>query len=139
MTHSKAFTDTMKIVRQDEGGFANLPGDHGRETYVGIARAFWPQWPGWKIVDSLRSYPDFPRVLAHNAQLQSLVDEFYYQNFWLKIGGDRIAPDIAQAIMSDTINAGIPGGIRCAEQLVGLPPTGKISQNLVTRLNTLKA
>jgi len=134
---TKAFENTMAMVRQDEGQFANLPRDHGKETYVGIARAFWPSWAGWTIIDSLRNSPGFPKILSRNLELQNLVDDFYYTQFWVKIGGDRIPDEIAQTIMNDTINAGISGGIKCAEQLVGLPSTGVLSQNLINKLNNL--
>lgn len=40
------FEKAYDPVRQWEGGWCNVEGDRGGETYAGIARNFWPGWPG---------------------------------------------------------------------------------------------
>ena len=35
-----------------EGGWCNDPADRGGETYAGIARNFFPAWPGWALIDA---------------------------------------------------------------------------------------
>ena len=40
------FKKAYEPVRQWEGGWCNVEGDRGGETYAGIARNFWPDWPG---------------------------------------------------------------------------------------------
>lgn len=38
-----------------EGGYANVLGDKGGETYMGISRVYWPSWPGWPVIDDWRA------------------------------------------------------------------------------------
>lgn len=43
---SADFNIAYNPVRTFEGDWCNVPGDKGGETYAGIARAFFPDWPG---------------------------------------------------------------------------------------------
>jgi len=56
-------------VLKSEGGHANDPDDGGGETYRGIARKFWPQWAGWKIIDAAKMLSNFPKCLSANTKL----------------------------------------------------------------------
>lgn len=82
------FLEAYRRTAIHEGGYANVKGDRGGETYKGIARVYHPHWEGWKLVD--RAKP-----LRHNAfiksdVLDSLVKQFYKRHFWDKIQGDYI-------------------------------------------------
>ena len=41
----------IDMVLKHEGGYANVSGDLGGETYRGISRKNFPSWNGWEIVD----------------------------------------------------------------------------------------
>lgn len=44
------FTPAFEEMIRNEGGYIlhNVAGDHGGDTYAGIARRFHPDWPGWQ-------------------------------------------------------------------------------------------
>ena len=95
-----------------EGGYSNRSTDNGGETYRGISRVNWPQWTGWKIVDSLKTTANFPKSLDNTPALQDLVRQFYLANFWNKIQGDNIPlQDIANEVYDCAVNSGISRAI----------------------------
>ena len=119
-------------------GYNNTSGDKGGETVAGIARNFWGQLDLWLIVDSLKSHPKFPYVLKTNALLIQKIMTFYKKEFWDKIGGDGIkSQNIAELILDSAINEGISPAIKRAENICGLKITGKFSENLIKKLNSL--
>ena len=93
--------DFLKIhtaTMGNEGGYANNPDDAGGETYKGIARKMHPIWPGWRIIDDIKSlsivqprygtpeYCSWDKFLNSNLAalngLQADVVSFYKANFW---------------------------------------------------------
>lgn len=48
------FTSAWNITKKHEGGYANVKGDKGGETYRGISRVFNPKWPGWPEIDKIK-------------------------------------------------------------------------------------
>lgn len=128
------FLAAHKKTAVHEGGYANVAADRGGETYKGIARNFWPNWPGWAIVD--RNKP-----LKHNAkikdqELESLVNMFYKRNFWDKIAGDAIDDqETAFKLYDFAVTSGQPKSIQQIQKVLGLPETGKITQALIEAIN----
>ncbi|MBF0215343.1 MAG: hypothetical protein HQM00_17585 [Magnetococcales bacterium] len=99
----KAFLKTMGA----EGGYSNDPDDRGGETYRGIARKFHPDWPGWKIIDALKSYLSDLRRWTPTAEMNNLVEEFYKEKFWDVFRGDSIQDQpIAEEIFDSGVNFG---------------------------------
>lgn len=78
------FTQAYALTMNNEGGYANDPDDMGGETCMGIARNFWPEWPGWKIVDRVKdTHPaNLNHALAANLSLNAMVHAFYKEHFW---------------------------------------------------------
>lgn len=58
------FDSAYAPLKQLEGGWCHNPDDKGGETYAGIARNFFPAWPGWAVVDAAKSHPSFPASAA---------------------------------------------------------------------------
>jgi len=108
-----AYTRTAKF----EGGYSNDPDDKGKETYKGVARASWPNWAGWKIIDVAKTAPNFPAPLDTNQPLQDLILRFYKTNFWNHIQGDAI-PDqnIANEVYDCSVNSGVTRGVTFLQQ-----------------------
>ncbi len=114
----KAFQRTMG----NEGGYVNDPADKGGETYRGISRRFFPSWPGWENIDSLKKQPGgFPgnAPLAPGLSLQ--VSEFYKVNFWDRILGDAIAvQEVAEELFDDAVNMGIDPAVKFLQEAICL-------------------
>lgn len=116
----------------NEGNYSNDPTDRGGETWRGIARKMHPKWKGWVIVDSFKKYSDFINRLKKSDELQVLVLDFYKEEFWDKVWGDRIInQDIANMIYDNCVNIGIPNAIRLAERVAGIKEDG-IMDNFFT-------
>ncbi len=81
------FNEAYQHTSGIEGGYADDPTDRGGETYRGIARKWYPAWPGWKIVDSFKTLteqpnPNFLQLLAVDEPLHKLVRDFYKTEYW---------------------------------------------------------
>ncbi len=102
------FHTAFAITSGYEGGYANVRGDAGGETYRGVARNSHPSWPGWNIVDSLREKAGFPKNLDRDTELQQLVEDLYKSDYWDKIWGDK-QPDqaIANEMFDTAVNMGV--------------------------------
>lgn len=85
-------TSYEKYIKPIEGGYANVSGDKGGETYAGITRKNYPTWSGWTVVDSK------PHPIKNNtkfSELDEAVENFYLglynQNNFNKITNQNIA------------------------------------------------
>ncbi|MDR2457828.1 MAG: hypothetical protein LBD41_05040, partial [Clostridiales Family XIII bacterium] len=71
--------DITKIISEYEGGYSNVPGDLGGETYAGISRKYNPDWQGWETLDLI---PQAHKTTnAKFIELTSAVDNFYTDNY----------------------------------------------------------
>lgn len=135
----------------DEGGYANNPADAGGETYKGIARKFWPQWFGWRLVDGIKAktttqphygtteYKNWVAylntLLAQLTQLQQLVVSFYQKNFWDKNRLSEINnQDVADWLYNHIVNAG-GQGIKWMQAAAGVTPDGGIGDKTIAAIN----
>ena len=76
------FEKALLKTSAHEGGYVNDPTDRGGETYRGISRKFYPDWPGWEVVDD---------ALAQGREVPNmdlLVQRFYKKNYWDVFGGN---------------------------------------------------
>jgi len=109
MNHFKeAFSRTMK----HEGGYSDNPHDHGKETFRGISRLYWPEWPGWHLVDRWQKegFSNFEK-----SGIIELVESFYKTNFWIRIQGDelaKISPWVAYEVFDTAVNMDVPDAVR---------------------------
>lgn len=101
-----------------EGGYSNHPSDSGGETYEGISRNNWPNWPGWALLDSVQD----KQTLRSNPTLQGLVVDFYRQNFWQYNGiNDQ---DVASKVFDLSVNVGKYHGVKILQQAAGVETDG---------------
>jgi lysozyme family protein len=83
-----------RYVKPIEGGYANVVGDKGGETYAGIARNFWPSWSGWPYIDAQKAggvikwNKKFP---ALDSQVRSFYQALWDRNFFGKINNQNVA------------------------------------------------
>ena len=128
------FEIAYKKTAGNEGGWNHVKGDRGGETYKGIARNFFPKWPGWPIVD--RNKPLKHNQIIKSQELDKLVHDFYKIRFWDVVNGDEIEnQSIANTLYDFGVNAGHGTSIKNLQKIFGLPTTGKITAELLDRIN----
>lgn len=132
------FKTAFMQVLKNEGSYSNDPQDAGGETYKGIARKKNRNWPGWVIVDAVKSKPNFPRGLDTNTDLQLKVESFYQQQYWNTIRGDEIInQDIAFSIFDFGVNAGVATSSKLAQKVAGAKVDGDIGAKSIIAINQM--
>lgn len=132
------FLTAFRRTAAFEGGYVNDPDDNGGETYKGISRRANPNWAGWKIVDACKKKKNFPKNLSSNAELQELVSQCYKNNYWDKVWGDKINHQkVANDMYDVAVNCGVATSIKLSERQFGFKETGKMSQTLLDKLNSV--
>lgn len=133
----------IDIVLSHEGFYANVSGDRGGETYMGISRKAFPRWGGWQIVDQYKPLKYNQHIKDDN--LDDIVRRFYYNNFYLKLRIDGITDELVAAQLLDhAVNTGLKNGVRVLQRAINEMTTpaikvdgiiGQITLDKVTELN----
>ena len=123
------FYMAYEMTHINEMGYSRHPSDRGGETYNGIARNRWPDWPGWKVIDKyLIEGGSVDNISQDCPSLLALEHDFYRFNFWNKILGDSIPKQaIANEVYDSAVNLGVQ---RAGEYL-------QIALNCLNRRGTL--
>lgn len=122
------FLPAFEKVLLNEGGYVlhTVKDDRGGMTYAGIARAFHPNWPGWRVIDQGETPP------------ADLVRQFYRSNFWHPLQLDDVAQqEVASNIFDFGVNAGISTAAKLAQLVAGTTPDGKIGSKTIAALNSI--
>lgn len=115
------FTPAFQKTLGHEGGYSDHPADRGGETYRGISRVFFPDWPGWRRIDAAKRAASFPANLARNNGLQQAVEAFYREQFWDRLRGDQIADqEVAEEVFDTAVNMGTRRGGRYLQEALNL-------------------
>ena len=111
-------------VRTFEGDWCNVSGDAGGETYAGVARNFFPGWPGWHIIDAAKSHAAygqgsraFSRHLTTLPNLEALVTAFYRAEWWDRMGISDFPQPIANELFEQAVNLGRGGSGRLVQRV----------------------
>lgn len=126
---SKAYT----ITAQHEGGYVYDPSDRGGMTYCGISRGAFPNWKGWATIDRLK-----PRKGQKFAELDSLVSEFYYDNFWGRCSEIDSQP-LANFIYDFRVHSGANKATKTLQGLLALPQDGIMGSGTIKAVNKANA
>lgn len=134
--YGKGYLKALKFTLSAEGGFANHIKDSGGMTYSGIARKYNSKWSGWGIIDRiLEKYPDLiqpyttkPRSvkfldleLRANDELEMLILDFYYENYYKKVCGDKIdkvSTDVSSILFDISILQGVNRANKTLQRLI---------------------
>ena len=122
------FLPAFERMIVNEGGYVlhTVKDDRGGMTYAGIARAFHPNWPGWRVIDQGETPP------------ADLVRQFYRSNFWHPLRLDEVEhQDVAGNICDFGVNAGLGTAAKLAQLVAGTTPDGKIGAKTLQALNTI--
>lgn len=118
------FLTAYAPLKQFEGGWCNVAGDSGGETYAGIARNFFPDWQGWPLIDAAKKHSSFQqgaaaftRHLAAIPGLDDLVTEWYRAEWWDRMGLSRFPQIVADEMFEQAVNLGLGGSGRYVQRL----------------------
>lgn len=120
------FEAVLASLLAHEGRYANHPGDPGKETYCGVSRRAHPHWPGWGIIDALRSRPDFPGCLDVHGPLQQAVRTLYLEEYWVGCGCDSLPPSIGDEVFDMAVHSGPVAARTCLQRALGVAADGQI-------------
>ena len=121
--YGEDYVRALSFTMKSEGAFSFVKADTGGMTYKGIARQFNSKWSGWNIIDkTLEKYPELknPYVgkppasinklnfeLNVNEELEALIYDFYYENYYKKVGADRIGGKLAVVLFDISVLQGL--------------------------------
>ena len=132
------FKEEFDKIILTEGGYVNDIDDAGGETYLGISRKHHPYSPIWPVIDEYTDRffgKEITKNLKKNNIVTELVSDIYKYEYWDKFDLDNVPNQkIAHQIFDDAVNRGIKSAIRLAEQVMGMTPTGKITDALLYNL-----
>ena len=118
------FLKAYAPLKDFEGGWCDVSGDPGGETYAGIARNFFPSWEGWAVIDAAKSHSSysrgalaFSRHLAALPGLSDMVSGWYRREWWDRMGLARFPQSVADEIFEQSINLGRGGAGRYLQRL----------------------
>jgi lysozyme family protein len=143
----KTFDELFIGVIKHEGYYANVTGDRGGETYMGVARNLHPKWEGWTYIDA---YKEMHGTIKRNfkidiPELTQLVKDFYKKAFYDKYNIENINNGSLQEIIFDWCvnsgNWGSRGVQRVLNQLFStdLKMDGIIGNNTISAINQCNA
>ena len=121
--YGENYVRAISFTMKSEGAFSFVKADTGGMTYKGIARQFNSKWSGWNIIDkALEKYPELknpyvgkPPASIHklnfelnvNEELEALIYDFYYENYYKKVGADRIGGKLAVVLFDISVLQGL--------------------------------
>jgi lysozyme family protein len=115
------FNEAYDITLGHEGGYSNDPDDVGGETYKGVARAYYPNWVGWTIIDDSKSINNFPNNLRGNTALDAMIREFYKDNYWNLFWGDQIPnQEVANELFDTGVNMGVGRAVKYLQKALNV-------------------
>lgn len=122
-----------------EGGYANVPGDTGGETYCGIARVHWPQSSIWPIIDRVKKQSPLKRGAFVSGpdgdKLKGLVADFYRIQFWDDIRGNDIkSQSVANYLFDWHVTSGAIA-VRQVQDLLDIDVDGKVGNQTINSIN----
>lgn len=100
--------ELSKVLDREGRVLTDRKGDRGGRTFWGISQRNWPDWSGWILLDNGET-PD-----------ESMVTEFYHQNFWLPIRGDETNNEIAAEMFDTAVNQGVGQAVKCLQRALNL-------------------
>lgn len=133
------FEPAFKLLMLYEGGYANNKKDKGGETYRGIARNYWPEWVGWKLIDHIKEYEatrlnKLNRIMEQSESLNECVKMFYQKEFWNKNNLNLIdEQSVANFLLDFFVNSGF--GVSIIQKLVDVETDNVCGSKTIKAIN----
>jgi len=131
------FLKFIPEVLDNEGFRSNDTNDSGGLTIWGLTKVADGKWQGWQLVNQyITKNPVYPHGLDDAKQtLRLLAIPYYKAKYWDVVRADEINnQDIANKIADTDVNTGTEA-VKLAQQVAGLPITGKVDDALINYLN----
>ena len=127
------FLSAQPYVIKNEGGYCEVQGDKGGETYCGIARNFFPNWAGWAILEGHK--PLSYNEVVYDEELVSRVNQFYKKQFWDGILGDGIDSQAVATYLYDFYVNAMHNAVKCVQRIVGVTVDGGFGNGTLAAVN----
>ncbi len=133
----KAFDIIYKREIEHEQYYANVPGDAGAETYMGIARRIFPNSSIWPIIDlyKAKNGPIKHNNHIEDENLDALVRN-HYAEYWKKCGMHLIENFSLQYILFDFAVNSVRTWAKKIQALVGVQTDGIIGPKTCAAINS---
>ena len=131
------FLKFIPKVFENEGFICDDPGDAGGLTIWGLTLVADGNWSGWQLVKKyIAKNPAYPHGLDDvKEQLRQMAVPYYKSKYWDVVRGDEINnQEVAEKIADTDVNTGTQA-VKLAQEVAGLPVTGKVDDNLIKYLN----
>lgn len=138
----------QKWIQPNEGGYGNVPGDKGKETYAGISRRYNPHLTDiWAFIDDKKKLGPIPRGTIFpelNLKVQNFYRELYTANLFDKIQNQ----DVADIAFDWFVNSGNASVSTAAKETYGIdeilnekfnkniPRDGKFDPSTINAINS---
>lgn len=119
--YGEDYVRCLIFTMNSEGAYSFRKADTGLQTYKGISRKWNPKWSGWVTIDkALEKYPELkvaytkPPANIHklnfelnvNEDLEMLIYDFYYENYYTKCGAWNIGGKLAVVLFDMSVLQG---------------------------------
>lgn len=124
------FDNAFDLVIGHEGGFTLLRSDTGNWTggKVGVG-----QLKGTKYGIASNSYPSLDIKNLTLAQAKQI----YKRDYWDKVKGDQLPPELSFHVFDMAVNGGISRGIKLLQKTVGTTEDGLIGPATLAAVNRM--
>lgn len=131
------FLPAYNRTKKYEGGWADVPGDRGGKTYMGIASAAHPGWRGWALLKKYQPLRD--NQIVNDLEIHKAVEELYNEKFWKLIKGDGIRDQkLAELLYDYTVHSGTRS-IKSLQKIIGMVQDGNIGPKTLDAMNAVNA
>ena len=130
------FNITIKKVFEVEAeGLTQVNGEE-EITFTGIYRGANPNWIGWDLIDKYRNGTKLNMPDDEYQRLVQMTKEFYRQNYWNKIQGDKIKnQDLANEIMLGAVLSHPKTVTKLLQSTLGLNTDGIFGSRTLEAIN----
>ena len=151
--YGEDYVRCLIFTMKSEGSYSYRQADTGLQTYKGISRKWNPKWSGWNIVDkALEKYPELkipykkPPASIHklnfelnvNEELEALIYDFYYENYYKKVGADRIGGKLAVVLFDISVLQGLRRASKTLQKCLNIHFKTNLAVDAVIGSGTIK-
>lgn len=127
-------TKFMTILAKVEGKYANVKGDNGGLTYLGVCKKNHPTLSIWKSLESLTE-AERKKYEATDIEIEEIFN-CYYLNYGKKINIDFIKDDkVAYLYFDFAVNSGVVTATKKVQQMLGIKVDGICGNQTIETIN----